>query len=150
MGRSLTRKTHAWVTIAGSEQTGDKVELYMTPASSLQYELALERAGKAARQLAEAEDMRQAYGLEALPPEAVVEEGEASLGIATTLQATELALIIATDWRGYTDDDGEAAAFNRRNLALALSDWHGIQSLAQHFMQIALAPIFKERAEGKP
>jgi hypothetical protein len=150
MGRSLKRKTRDWVTLVGDPAQGDAVEFHMRPASAMEWELALERAGKAARGLHDADDVRQSYGLDELPPEALVEDTDASIGVATTLQATELAMLVATDWRGFVAENGEPEPFTRRNVALAMSDWHRGKSLAQYFLQLALAPIFEASTEGKP
>lgn len=149
--RTLNRKAPAWVRVAGSEAGGDLVEFLMTPASALQYDMALERAMAAARQLRDSEEVRAAYGLAELPVEVMIEEAETTLGISTTLLAVELALTVATGWRGYLGEDGETpAAFTRRNIALAMQDWHGGVSLARRFTDIVLAPIFEVAREGKP
>ncbi|MDP1555479.1 MAG: hypothetical protein Q8L84_08475 [Hyphomonas sp.] len=149
--RTLQRKAARWVRVAGSDDTGDAVAFLMTPASALQYDMALERAMTAARQLHESGEIRAAYGLDALPPEAMGEEDSAaSLGVSTTVLATEVALIVATEMRGYLGEDGETpAAWTRRNVALAMQDWQGGRSIAQRFLDVALAPVYEARTEGK-
>lgn len=152
MTRTLKRKPAAWTRVAGSKETGDLVEFRMTPASALQYDMAIERATAAARQLQSSEAIRQAYGLDELVVTDVAEDNEDGpvLGLSTTLLATELALIIATDFRGYLGEDGRAAAvFSRRTVALAMQDWHNGQSVARHFLDLALAPVYRSKAEGK-
>lgn len=149
--RTLQRKAARWVRVAGAAETGDLVEFHMTGASALQYDMALERAMAAGRQLRESDEIRAAYGLEELPLETMAEEDGVMLGVSTTLLATEVALIVATEMRGYLGEDGETpAAWNRRNVALAMQDWQGGRSIAQRFLDVALAPIYEIRTEGKP
>lgn len=151
MTRTLKRTPPAWIRVAGTEDAGDLVEFYMTPASSLQFDMALERATRASRQLADSGEIRGQYGLDELGSADMAEDVDTSLGVSTTIMATELALIVATDFRGYLNEAGDGPAeFNRRSVALAMQDWHGAQSLAQHFMGLALAPIYRVKSEGKP
>lgn len=137
--------------VAGSPEGGDEVAFLMTACSALQYDMALERAMTAGRQLRDSDEIRAAYGLDALPPEIMVEEDGVTLGVSTTLLATEVALIVASEMRGYLGEDGETpAAWNKRNVALAMQDWQGGRSIAQRFLDVALAPIYEIRTEGKP
>jgi len=150
MARTLQRKPADWVTIAGAEETGDLVQFLMTPASALQHEIALDRASAAARELQESEEVRKAYGLDALQVADIGDDGEALLGLSATLLATELALIVATELRGYLGEDGESPArFDRRTIALVMQDWHTGQSMAQRFLLRALVPIYRSIEEGK-
>ncbi|RAN30632.1 hypothetical protein [Hyphomonas pacifica] len=161
MARKLKKQKPVWVTVAGDKEQGTAIEFLMRRADALDHDLAIERASRAARNLARLEDVRRAYGLDELPDDLMIEEEDdapaALLGISTVLQATELALIVATDWRGYVEDveggeEGEVrpVEFSRRNVAMGMSDWHGAQSLAWHFLQLSMAPVFAEHKEGKP
>ena len=150
MARSLKRKARQWVPVAGSEEGGNLVAFRMRPATYLEHEMAVERASTAARQLQEAEEVRIAYGLEEFEISEVVDEGEVLLGFSKSLLATELALIVADDFKGYLGEDGEPAAFSRRNVALAMQDWQGGVSIAHLFLNLALAPVYLEAVEEKP
>lgn len=151
MARTLKRKPRAWVRVAGSEAGGDAVRFLLTPATALEYELALENARKAGRSLSASQEVRQRYGMDELPVEALAGEDEdVILGISTVVLATELAMIIAAGMDGYFEDNGEPVEFTRRNVALVMQDWSGPKSLAQHFLDVALAPVFEALTEGKP
>lgn len=148
--RSLKRRPRAWVTLAGREEDGTAIRFHMRPAMSIEFDQATARSQSAMRKLAEAEEVRAEYGLDELPPE-FVEEGEMALiGVSTTLLATELAMIIADDFSGYADENGEPEPFNRRNVALAMSDWADGRSVAQRFLDRALVSVYEARLEGKP
>lgn len=149
--RTLERKPREWVTVAGNELTGHVVRFLMRPATEFEYNLAVERAGVAARQLATAEEARRIYGLDELPPDVFGDaDGDPIIGVSTTLVATELAMLIACDVEGYVDGAGEKYEFNRRNVGMIMMDWVGPSSVARQFQEKALAGVYRVFLEGKP
>ena len=151
MVRTLKRKARGWITVAGNEAGGTAVRFLMMPATALEYEVALENARRAGRALSASEEVRQRYGLDELPVDALAGEDEGViLGISTTILATELAMVIAAGTEGYYEEDGTPVEFTRRNIALIMQDWSGSKSIAQHFLDVALAPVFEALTEGKP
>lgn len=150
MARTLERKARSWVTVAGSVALGDAVEFMMRPATATEYELAVELASAAARQIAVGDDVRASYGLDELPPEIFGgEDDRAVIGVSTVLVATELALIVASDVRGFADDNGDPYPFDRRHIAMMMQEWVGPASVASQFQEKALASVYRMSAEGK-
>lgn len=149
---TLERKPREWVTVAGREADGTAIRFLMRPATNFEFELAVERASQAARKIAEGEDTRALYALDELPPEIFGDEDEEPvIGVSTTLVATELAMICATDWQTpYSDDQGKAYPFIRRWVARVMTDWVGTSSVGRQFQDRALAPVYRARVEGKP
>lgn len=149
--RTLDRKPREWVTVAGSEAGGHAVRFLMRPATQFEFDLAVERASAAARQLAQGEEARRLYGLDELPAEIFGgEEEEPVIGVSTTLVATELAMLVASDVDGYCDAAGEKYPFDRRHVGMIMMDWVGGSSVARQFQERALTGVYRAFAEGKP
>lgn len=155
MTRTLERKPREWVTVAGSEAGGHAVRFLMRPATKFEFDLAVERASAAARKLAQADETRKLYGLDELPSEIFggdedEDEPVTVVGVSTTLVATELAMLVATDVEGYCDAAGEKYPFDRRHVAMIMMDWVGDSSVARQFQEKALVAVYRAFAEGKP
>lgn len=151
MPRKLQPLAAAWTRVAGSEAAGDLVEFHMHPADSFQFDLAVERAKKVMRQIAEHDELAQEYGLSAfsMQEDLAGDEG-AILGMSTALIATELAMEIATEFRGYIDQDDRPFPWTRRHVFHAMRDWDGEKSVAQRFLDRALVSVFRVQKEEKP
>lgn len=149
--RTLERKPREWVTVAGSEAGGHAVRFLMRPATQFEFDLAVERASAAARQLALGEEARRLYGLDELTSDVFgSDEEEPVIGVSTTLVATELAMLVASDVEGYCDEAGEKYPFDRRHVGMIMTDWVGGRYVALQFQEKALAGVYRAYAEGKP
>lgn len=143
LNRSVARD---WVDLGGG------VHVHMRPATALDEELAQARAKTVIRQLIEAGDTLQTYGLDEVVPGDVFAKGvsEESLGAGIVFYAAELATRLVSAWRGVELEPGVEAQLTLANLGRLMAERPapGSASFAHTFIVKASARVALGRDEG--